>query len=137
METGYLSRYGSADDPHFRHKVVVLERRFSEMVGVDDGVTVSEGTGAIMAALVALGVGPDTKVLVPGYTFFAPISAIPAVGGIPMLTEFDESLTVDPSDLKQKISTNTRIIMPVHMLSNPVDLNRIAPIARKYGLFVL
>lgn len=43
METGYLSRYGSADDPQFRRKVVTLEKRFSEMVGVDYTVAVSGG----------------------------------------------------------------------------------------------
>ena len=137
METGYLSRYGSADDPRFRRKVITLEQRFSERIGVAHVVAVSGGTGAIMAALVALGVGPGVEVLVPGYTFVASISAILAVGGIPVLTEIDESLTMDPGDLENKISKNTGVIMPVHMLGNPADLDRILSITRKHGLSVL
>jgi dTDP-4-amino-4,6-dideoxygalactose transaminase len=137
METGYLSRYGSADDPRFRRKVVTLEKRFSERVGTGYAVAVSGGTGAIMASLVALGVGPGVEVLVPGYTFVASISAIVTVGGVPILTEIDESLTMDPGDLEQKISANTRVIMPVHMLGNPSDMEPITQIARKHELFVL
>jgi dTDP-4-amino-4,6-dideoxygalactose transaminase len=137
METGYLSRYGSAEDPRFLRKVVTLEKRFCERIGVGYTVAVNGGTGAIMAALVALGVGPGVEVLVPGYTFVASISAILAVGGTPVLTEIDESLTMDPADLEQKISKNARVIMPVHMLGNPADLDRILPIARKHGLSVL
>jgi dTDP-4-amino-4,6-dideoxygalactose transaminase len=137
METGYLSRYGSADDPRFRRKVVTLEKRFSERVGTGHAVAVSGGTGAIMASLVALGVGPGVEVLVPGYTFVASISAIVTVGGVPILTEIDESLTMDPGDLEQKISANTRVIMPVHMLGNPSDMEPIMQIARKHELFVL
>ena len=80
METGYLSRYGSESDPRFKHKVVTLERLFAERSGVRHALAVNGGTGAIMASLVALGVGPGVEVLVPGYTFVASISAVLAVG---------------------------------------------------------
>jgi dTDP-4-amino-4,6-dideoxygalactose transaminase len=136
MESGYLSRYGSEDDPRFKRKVVTLEREFARKIGVKHAVAVSGGTGAIMAALVAVGVGPGVEVLVPGYTFVASISAILAVGGIPVLCEIDESLTVDPEDLEQRISSSTRVIMPVHMLGNPSDMDRIMAVAREHGLIV-
>src|SRR5512136_2383062 len=125
METGYLSRYGSEDNPKFKHKVVTLEQRFAARAGVKHALAVNGGTGAIMASLVALGVGPEIEVLVPGYTFVASISAILAVGGIPVLTEIDESLTMDPRDLEGKITPRTRVIMPVHMLGNASNLEAI------------
>ena len=137
METGYLSRYGSEDDPRFRRKVVTLERLFAERSGVPYALAVSGGTGAIMASLVALGVGPGVEVLVPGYTFVASISAVLAVGGVPVLTEIDESLTMDPEDLEGKITANTRVIMPVHMLGNPSAMDAIMAVARKRKLLVL
>ena len=83
METGYLSRYGKEDNPKFKHKVVTLEQRFAERSGVKHALAVNGGTGAIMASLVALGVGPGVEVLVPGYTFVASISAVLAVGRHP------------------------------------------------------
>jgi dTDP-4-amino-4,6-dideoxygalactose transaminase len=137
METGYLSRYGSEDNPRFKHKVVTLERRFAERSGVKHALAVNGGTGAIMASLVALGVGPGVEVLVPGYTFVASISAVLAVGGIPVLTEIDESLTMDPADLSGKITGRTRVIMPVHMLGNPSAIDEIIAVARRHHLLVL
>jgi dTDP-4-amino-4,6-dideoxygalactose transaminase len=137
METGYLSRYGSESDPRFKHKVVTLERLFAERSGVRHALAVNGGTGAIMASLVALGVGPGVEVLVPGYTFVASISAVLAVGGIPVLAEIDESLTMDPADLEGKITGRTRVIMPVHMLGNPSDMESIMAIARRHKLLVL
>ena len=137
LKTGYVSRYGEADNPSFKRKVVTLEETFAEVVGVKHCVALSGGTGAIMAALVALGVGPGVEVLVPGYTFVASISAIIAVGGEPILTEIDESLTMDPADIEKKITKNTKGIVPVHMLGNPCDLDPIIEIAKKHGLFIL
>ncbi len=137
METGYLSRYGSESDPRFRRKVVTLERLFAERSGVRHALAVNGGTGAIMASLVALGVGPGVEVLVPGYTFVASISAVLAVGGIPILTEIDESLTMDPDDLEGKLTDKTRVIMPVHMLGNPSAMESIMAIARRRRLLVL
>lgn len=137
METGYLSRYGREDDPRFKRKVVTLERLFAERSGVRHALAVNGGTGAIMASLVALGVGEGVEVLVPGYTFVASISAVLAVGGVPVLTEIDESLTMDPKDLEGKITPRTRVIMPVHMLGNPSAMDAIMPIARERDLLVL
>jgi dTDP-4-amino-4,6-dideoxygalactose transaminase len=137
LETGYVSRYGIIDNPRFKRKVVLLEQELAKHIGVKHCVAVNGGTGAIMAALVALGVGPGVKVLVPGYTFVASISAVIAVGGQPILTEIDESLTMDPKDLEQKITKDTKVIMPVHMLGNPCDMNPIMEVAKKHNLFVL
>ena len=137
MESGYLSRYGREDDPRFKRKVVTLEERFAKRIGVKHAVAVNGGTGAIMASLVALGVGPGAEVLVPGFTFVASISAILAVGGTPVLTEVDDSLTMDPKDLELRITSRTKVIMPVHMLGNPADMDRILAIAGKRKLLVL
>jgi dTDP-4-amino-4,6-dideoxygalactose transaminase len=137
MESGYLSRYGSADDARFKKKVVTLEQRFAQRIGAKYAVAVNGGTGAVMASLVALGVGPGVEVIVPGYTYVASISAVLAVGGIPVLTEIDESLTMDPAAIEPMISAKTRVIMPVHMLGNPADMERIMIIAKKRKLLVL
>lgn len=137
MESGYISRYGREDDPRFKRKVVTLEREFAKRIGTGYAVAVNGGTGAIMAALVALGVRRGDEVLVPGYTFVASISAILAVGGTPVLVEVDESLTMDPVDAEEKIGPRTKVIMPVHMLGNPADMDRITAIARKHNLEVL
>ena len=137
MERGYLSRYGTEDDARFRRKVVTLEQQLAERSGSRYALAVSGGTGALMASLIGLGVNPGDEVLVPGYKFVASISAILILGAIPVLTEIDESLTMDPGDLERKITKRTRVIMPVHLLGNPSAMDVIMAIARRNKLLVL
>lgn len=137
LETGYLSRYGQESDPRFKHKVVTLEQEFAKKIGVKHALATNGGTGAIMAALIALGVGRGDEVIVPGYTFVASISAVIAVGGTPILAEVDESLTIDPSEIEQRITSRTKAIMPVHMLGNPSDIDGIMAITRKHKIPML
>jgi len=137
LETGYLSRYGQESDPRFKHKVVTLEQEFAKKIGVKHALATNGGTGAIMAALIALGVGRGDEVIVPGYTFVASISAVIAVGGTPILAEVDESLTIDPFEIEQRITSRTKAIMPVHMLGNPSDIDGIMAITRKHKIPML
>jgi dTDP-4-amino-4,6-dideoxygalactose transaminase len=56
---------------------------------------------------------------------------------VPVLTEIDESLTMDPVDAERKITPRTRFIMPVHMLGNPCDMKAIQALAEKYNLTIV
>jgi 8-amino-3,8-dideoxy-alpha-D-manno-octulosonate transaminase len=137
LTAGYLSRYGKEDDPAFKQKVFSLEEEFARKVGARHCVAVNSGTSALMASLVAIGLQPGDEVLVPGYTFIASISAVIAVGGVPVLVEIDESLTMDVEDAERKIGPRTRVIMPVHMLGNPCDMGRIQALAEKHQLIII
>jgi dTDP-4-amino-4,6-dideoxygalactose transaminase len=137
VQSGHLSRYGDDDDPRFCHKVYTLEREFAEKIGAGYCVALCSGTGALMSALSALGIGPGDEVLVPGYTFVATFSAVIAVGARPVMVEIDESLTMDPADARQKITPRTRAIIPVHMLGNPSDMNAVTALAQETNLHLI
>lgn len=137
LQSGYLSRYGSLDNPDFKRKVATLEEMFAGIIGVEHCLAVNGGTSAIMASLAALGIQPGAEIIVPGYTYIATMSAVIAVGGVPVLAEVDESLTLDPNDVQRKITAKTQGVIPVHMLGNPCDMDRIMDIAGAHGLFVL
>jgi 8-amino-3,8-dideoxy-alpha-D-manno-octulosonate transaminase len=137
LEAGYLSRFGKEDNPKFKKKVLTFERQFAKKMGADYSLAVNSGTSSLICSLFALGVGPGVEVIVPGYTFLASITTIMAVGGRPVLAEVDESLTLDPKDVEKKITSKTKVILPVHMLGNPADLDRIMDIAKRHGLPVL
>ena len=94
LESGHVYRYGDPNDPKFKKKVFTLQQEFAETIGVKHCVAVSGGTAAIMASLIALGVGRGDEVLMPGYTFVASMSATINVGAQPVLTEMDESFTM-------------------------------------------
>jgi len=137
METGYLSRYGKENDPAFKQKVVTFEKEFAEFTGVDYCIALSSGTAALVTSLAALGIGPGDEVIVPGYTYIASISSIIFAKAIPVLAEIDESLNIDPEDISKRITKKTKAIMPVHMLGNPCDMDKIMEIAKEYKLNVI
>ncbi len=137
MESGYLFRYGAGDAPRFKRKVATFEEEFAAYMGAKHCVATSSGTGSLLCCLAALGIGPGDEVIVPGYMFIASISSIILSRAIPVLAEIDESLTIDPDDIRKKITKKTKAIMPVHMLGNPCDMDRIMKIAEEYGLYVI
>ena len=137
MESGYLFRYGDLNDTDFKHKVHTLEEEFAAYCGVPYGIATSSGTSSLLIPLIALGAKPGDEVIVPAYTFVASYSAIIFAGFTPVLAEIDESLTLDPKDVEERITSKTRAIMPVHMLGNPCKMDEIMKIAEKHNLIVI
>jgi dTDP-4-amino-4,6-dideoxygalactose transaminase len=106
-------------------QVSAFEHAFARKLNVRHALGVASGTSALEAGLVALGVGPGDEVIIPGYTWISTPAAVRAVGATPVIAEIDESLTIDPDDLKRKITPRTRVVIPVHMRGAPADMNRI------------
>ena len=86
LSSGYLFRYGREDDPAFKQKVYQFERETERIMGVKHCVATSSGTGALMACLAALGIGPGDEVIVPGYTFIASYASIVQMNAVPFLS---------------------------------------------------
>jgi dTDP-4-amino-4,6-dideoxygalactose transaminase len=126
--------YGPASGPS---KVAELEEAFAAVIGTKHCAAVSSGSAALMCALAGLGIGPGDEVIVPAYTWIASASAVVAMGAVPILAEVDESLTLDPTDVRRKISPYTKAIIPVHMRGAPSQMNELMAIAREHDLPVL
>ena len=137
VETGYLFRYGDRKDPQFLAKVWQLEREVAAYFDIPHTVACNSGTTALWIALSALGVGPGDEVIVPGYTFIASITSIIFARAVPVLTEIDETLTLDPEDVRRKITPRTKAIMLVHMLGSPGHIDEIREIARQKNIFLI
>ncbi len=133
----YLFRYGDTQDPAFKHRVKTLEEEVAKKFGVKYALAVSSGTAALNTALSAAGIGPGDEVIVPGYTFIASMSSVITCNAVPILAEVDESLTLDPEDVEARITPYTRAILPVHMIGNPCDLDRLGKIAKKHKLLLI
>ena len=87
--------------------------------------------------MVGCGIGPGDEVLVPGYTWVATAAAPLAVGAVPVLTEINQSLTIDPEDIRRKISPRMKAIIVVHMLNLVCDMDAIMAIAKEYDILVI
>src|SRR3989338_1011891 len=119
------------------YKVAEFENAFAKYIGARHAQAVTSGTAALKVALEALGVRQGDEVITQSFTFVATVEAIIECGAIPILTDVDGTLNMDPSDLEKKISKKTKAIIPVHMYGAPCDMDRIMKIAKKYNLLVL
>jgi 8-amino-3,8-dideoxy-alpha-D-manno-octulosonate transaminase len=118
-------------------RVAQLEEAFAAHMGTRKAIAVTSGTAALMCGLAGVGVGPGDEVIVPAYTWIASASAVVMMGGIPILAEVDDTLTLDPEDVARKITPRTRAIMPVHMRGAPAHMDELLALARQHGLRVV
>jgi 8-amino-3,8-dideoxy-alpha-D-manno-octulosonate transaminase len=137
LDTGVLFRYEFNEQRKGIFKVKDFENKFAHYCGASCAQAVTSGTAALKVALTALGVGPGDEVITQGFTFVATWEAIFEVGAIPVFTEVDTTLNMDPGDLKKKISPKTKCIIPVHMLGAQARVQEIVAIASEYGIPVL
>lgn len=137
LDSGYVVRYGSEDDPTYKQKTYTLEKELAKLIGVKHAIAVNSGTSALFIGLSALGIGAGDEVIVPGYTFIASFSSTIYARGIPVLAEIDESLTIDPEDVKKKITPKTKAIIAVNMLGNPCNFDALQTIARENNLYLI
>ncbi len=137
LETGVLFRYEFGEQRKGIYKVREFESKFANYTGAGYAQAVSSGSTALKVALKALGVGPGDEVITQGFTFVATWEAILEVGAIPVFTEIDESLAMDPVDLKRKITERTACIIPVHMLGAAARISEITAIADAASIPVL
>jgi dTDP-4-amino-4,6-dideoxygalactose transaminase len=115
-----------------------LESALAKRFGVAHVVAVSNGTDALLVALMALGVGQGDEVIVPSFTFFATAGSVWRVGARPVFVDIDErTFNLDPAKVEAAISPRTRAIMPVHLFGQCADMEAIGAIARRHKLAVI
>jgi dTDP-4-amino-4,6-dideoxygalactose transaminase len=135
LQSGFLSRYGPADDPAFGAKVHRVEEAIAKLADVRYGLALhGGGSAALWITLLSLGVGAGDEVIVPGFTYVASISAIVYTGATPVLAEVDTTFDLDPMDVEAKITPRTAAILVVHMLGAPARLNELKAIADRHGI---
>jgi dTDP-4-amino-4,6-dideoxygalactose transaminase len=134
LDNGSMFRYYGLGRAHYVDDLEAAARKF---YGVEYALAVNSGTGALLCAMAALGIGPGCEVIVPSFMWVASISAIVNSGAIPVLCEVDESFTMDIADLERKITPRTALILPIHMAGAPCDMDGIMAIAKRHDIPVL
>ena len=77
------------------------------------------------------------EVITQSFTFVATVEAIIALGATPKIIDINETYNMDPDLLEKEITNNTKLIVPVHMLGNPCEMDKINKIAIKNKIPVL
>jgi dTDP-4-amino-4,6-dideoxygalactose transaminase len=115
-----------------------LERQLAEYLGCKHAVAVSSGTDALLAAFMALDIGPGDEVVCPPFTFFATAGCIARTGARPVFVDIDPAtFNLDPARLEAAITPRTKAVMPVHLFGQMADMEAICEVACRRNLAVV
>ena len=135
-------------------KVEDFERALAQYCGVPHAIGVSSGTDALLAILMALGIGPGDAVVTSAYTFFATAGCIARVGARPIFVDIDPvTFNISPAAITdflertcqrnaqgQLVDAGGRIvraIVPVHLFGLCCEMDAINAIAERFQLTVI
>jgi dTDP-4-amino-4,6-dideoxygalactose transaminase len=118
--------------------VPTFEKKFAQLMGANFCVATGSGTQALHTCVEALGIGAGDEVITSPYTDPGTIASILSARALPVLADLDrESYQLDPDDVERRITENTKAIMPVDMMGQPCNMEKITAIAKKHNLKVI
>jgi dTDP-4-amino-4,6-dideoxygalactose transaminase len=119
-------------------EVEALEAQVADYSACAHGVGVSSGTDALLAVLMAEGVGAGDEVVTTPFSFFATAGAVQRVGATPVFVDIErDSFNLDATRLEAAITPRTRAVIPVHLFGQMADMDPILAISRRHGLIVI
>ncbi len=137
---GILSDFIARGGDHFcgGPQVREFESRWADFHGVKHAVSFNSATSGLIAALGALEVLPGDEILVIGYSMCISATVPLFYDAIPVFVDIEpDYYGMDPAHIEAHITPRTRVILPVDLFGQSVDMDRINTIARKHGLKVL
>ena len=129
IDTGWVSSQGNY--------VKETEEAFAKYMGRDYCTASSSGTTALTLALAALRIGPGDEVIVPEFTMIASAWAVSYLGATPVFVDCGPDLNIDVDKIEEKITSHTKVIMPVHVYGRLCDMERVMEIAKDYNVWVV
>lgn len=130
IRTGWISSEG----PFIKK----FEEQLAARVGRKYGVVVSNGSVALDASVIALGIGQGDEVILPTFTIISCAAAIVRAGAIPVVVDSaPDTWNMDVAQIEARITPRTKAIMVVHIFGLPVDMDPLLALAQKYGLKVI
>jgi dTDP-4-amino-4,6-dideoxygalactose transaminase len=115
-----------------------FEQAISDYLGIPHAIGVNSGTSALHLALIAAGIGPGDKVMVPSYTFVATAWGVLYVGATPVLCDVEEeSANIDLADAERRLDRAVKAVIPVHLYGQPADMAGVMAFAARHRLVVI
>lgn len=130
IRTGWISSEGPF--------VTRFEKEMATVVGRRHGIAVTNGTAALEAAVVALGLGPGDEVIMPTFTIISCASAVVRAGATPVLVDACErTWNMAVEEIEARITPRTKAVLVVHIYGLPTEMNPVLSLAKKHGLKVI
>lgn len=119
-------------------KAVEFEKLVGDYIGASDVVATSSATTALHLAMVALDVGSGDEVIIPSFTFPATAHVVIQQGATPVFADIDlETFNINLESFKEKITSRTKAVMPVHLFGLPANMDGVMQIANDVGIKVV
>jgi dTDP-4-amino-4,6-dideoxygalactose transaminase len=128
------------DSQRFIHgpEVEGLERELEAYLGIQHAIGLSSGTDAVLAALMALGIGAGDEVVTSTYSFFATAGCVARLGARPVLVDIEpDTFNIDPQAAIAAITPRTRAIIPVHLFGQSAEMMPMVNAAARTGIPII
>jgi len=123
---------------NYRLHASQLEQKLAQYLGVKHCLAVNSGTAAMHLGLASLDIGPGDEVIVPDASCVATALAVAYTGATPVFADVDpETWCLSPDSVRQRLSSRTKAVMPVHWNGHPCAMDELLDIAGKHNLFVM
>lgn len=118
--------------------VTLLQSELASYLGVKHVIACGNGTDALQIALMALGLKPGDEVITTDFTFIATVEVVALLGLKPVLVDVDpKTFCINADKIEEKITPQTKAIVPVHLFGQCADMQKIMDIANRHNLFVV
>ncbi|MET9227060.1 DegT/DnrJ/EryC1/StrS family aminotransferase [Lentzea sp. NPDC003310] len=112
-----------------------FEDAFAGVAGVPHAVAVNNGTTALVASLQVLDLQPGDEVITSPFTFVATLNAILEAGATARFADIrEDDFNIDADKIKDAVTPNTKVLMPVHLYGQMADMGKIMPVVQEHGL---
>jgi perosamine synthetase len=130
LDTNWVSSAGSF--------IREFESQFAAACDAEYGIACANGTAAVHLGIATMDIGPGDEVIIPAFTMIATINAVTYTGATPVLVDSDAATwNMDMNQVEDKITSRTKLVIPVHTYGHPVDMDPLMRLADQYGFSVL
>ncbi len=137
LETGILFRYNHDAQRKGIWKAKQFEKEFAAYHGAKYCHMVSSGTAADCVSLASVGVGAGDEVIVPPFTFIAPVEAVINCGAVPVFAEIDETLCLSAKSIEAAITPKTKAVVLIHMVGAMAQIDEIVEVCNKHNIILI
>jgi len=119
-------------------EVQALEEEIAEYSQAKFAIGCASGSDALLLALMSCGIGPGDEVITTPFSFFATAAAIARLGARPVFVDIDErTFNINPALIAEKISTQTKTIMPVHLYGQCAEMDPLIELGREHTIPII